>query len=255
MQQILRLANGGKFVMTDEGYKVISNTGEITEFDLSGSLKKTDPGKLKHFVLMGSEEKAKVRAWLTETRPIPKTERERKFLSIVIKAFSKIDYAYRISVVEPTIRKDGTLCFFEKAPVCENFTFMEWIKLAKEYAPEYESKLASIYELFLWYAYRIVTGELTLEYVCDDSSSGGNYSDSPTTSDRLEYAGGREWEGTTDGIGNTSKIVMADSGFAVCGGSYELSGKDFPMADVQVHTVAMKHYRCGIATGVVSVKA
>lgn len=254
MQQILRLANGGKFVMTDEGCKVISVTGEITEFDLSGSLKKTDPGKLKHFVLMGSEEKAKVRAWLTETRPIPKTERQRNFLRIVIKAFAKVDYAYRISVVEPAF-KDGMLCFYEKAPLCAERTFIEWIKLANDYAPEYESKLANIYELFLWYAYRIVTGELTLEYVCDDSSSAGNYADSPTASHRLEFAGGREWEGPTDGIGNTSKLVMADSGFAVCGGAFDVSGSDFPMADVQIYTVAMKNYKCTTTTPVVVVKA
>jgi hypothetical protein len=74
-------------------------------------------------------------------------------------------------------------------------------------------------------------GWWSIEYVCDDSSSAGNYWDSPNATHDFQTSGARKVGGFTDGIGNTYKIVIHKAGFALCGGDFDKCGGDYRVAD------------------------
>ncbi|MBP3284298.1 MAG: hypothetical protein J6M02_02230, partial [Clostridia bacterium] len=111
------------------------------------------------------------------------------------------------------------------------------------------SDLANLYELFLWYAYRIAKGLWTLEYVCDDSSSAGNYWNSPDASHGFEVSGRRKVGGFADGVGNTYKIVSHNEGFVACGGHFVCTGVDSSAARVNYYDHPYYAYHC-IGSGV-----
>ena len=91
-----------------------------------------------------------------------------------------------------------------------------------------QSGIATEYEYYLWIAYRIAKGLLTLEAVCDDSSELGNYYDAETSSRSLEKSGERTVGGFKDGIGNTAKIIKSEGEFVAVGADYSSCGADFP---------------------------
>lgn len=74
-------------------------------------------------------------------------------------------------------------------------------------------------------------GLWTIEYVCDDSSSAGNYWDASNSSQGIELTGARIVGGFMDGIGNTYEIYQMKSGFALVGGCYGNSGYRSPVAN------------------------
>jgi len=88
-------------------------------------------------------------------------------------------------------------------------------------------------------------GYWTIEYVCDDSSSDGNYNDSPVSSKKKDKSGAKEVGGFNDGIGNTIKLVMKDGVPTLVGGSYEMSGKTHPVAKIfspEEYDMFNRHY-------------
>jgi hypothetical protein len=129
-----------------------------------------------------------------------------------------------ISTIEPSILENGKLYFFKgcKAAVLSYHMFCE---KAKEFASEYDSDIATLYELFLWYAYRCAMKYWSIEYICDDSSEAGNYSNSPDAYQNLESTGKRFVGGFCDGIGNLPKLIRYGSACASCGGFYYNHGK------------------------------
>ena len=185
---------------------------------------------MKYFFLMGKEERELVRKWLSSVAS--ETREQVIFLKDVENALAAIDYNYRIATIEPSLDNSGKLFYKNGEKVASLFSCNEWKIKGKEFAPEWGSDLATLYELFLWYAYRIAKGLWTLEYVCDDSSSAGNYSDSPDASHGFEVSGKRKVGGFADGVGNTYKIVAHNAGFAACGGDYHYNGNLCPVADV-----------------------
>ena len=185
---------------------------------------------MKYFFLMGKEERELVRLWLSGVAS--ETEAQAEFLMFVKNALTTIDYDYRIATIEPSMDNSKRLFYKDGEKVERYLSGFEWEAKGKEFAPERGSDLANLYELFLWYAYRIAKGLWTLEYVCDDSSSAGNYWNSPDASHACEVSGKREVGGFADGVGNTYKLVAYNAGFAACGGYCSNNGYDYPVADV-----------------------
>ena len=254
MKQTLKLPNNVRFEIMDNGYVLISSTGKCTRFDALGNLvskfNMEDSQWLKYFDYMGQTEHDVVSAWYFKQEP--KTEWQQNFLYKVSDALSVINYPYRIANIEPSIDEDGRLYFEEGRPVCIWLSTQQWLEKAFEFAPEYNSELATFEELVLWYAYRIAKGYWTLEEVCDDSSMFGNYTDAPNSTGKIEVSGKRVVGGAKDGTGNTYKITRGISYFKLSGGSFRNSGKERPIAQYTYCVTLEQLHECG--TGVIVLK-
>lgn len=172
------------------------------------------------------------------------------FLHVIKRALKQVDYDYWIASLEPTV-VNGRIRFIEGRKVATNYMPEEWEELCKQYAPERSSRMANLYELFIWYAWRIVKGYWTFEYVTNDASSAGNYKDSPNLyaiNDPRHYhhdmdkAGAKECGGYKDGQGNTCKIVTHKGKYKAVGGCYISSGKTNPIAITNFY-YGLFHYR------------
>lgn len=254
-QVVIKLKDGGIVEAKDDEVKVTSKSGICIHFDSQGNLisqeiERKKPIGLGYFFTMGRDEREVVAKWYSTVQA--KTNRQKDFLDEVGKAIEKVDYNYKISNIEPSRDKDGYLYFEEGKIVTMQYPFETWAKMAEEFAPEYESRMASIYELVLWYAYRIANGYWTLLDVCDNSSSAGNYWDSPSASKNFELSGNREVGGFKDGIGNTCKIVMDECGYIICGGSCYDSGEKYPVGNFSKNITLSE---CYTGTAVISLKA
>ncbi|MBP3285248.1 MAG: hypothetical protein J6M02_07115 [Clostridia bacterium] len=123
------------------------------------------PEWLDYFQVMGPEKRALVTEWRSKVSAA--LHEERVFLQRVDEALSYINYDYLISRVAPTWEFFGKrLGFGAGEEICEALSALEWVKLAKEFAPEYESGMANRHEAFLYYAYCVAKGRLTLPQVC-----------------------------------------------------------------------------------------
>ena len=207
--------------------------------------------KEKYFFKMGKGEKKEVELWISKVEPI--TERQEEFLNIVKEALCQIDYDYKISTIEPSLKCGRILAFKEGEVVGKLQWLNTWDEMAKEFAPENDSRLATVAELYLWYAYRIAKRYWSLTYVCDDSSRDGNYINSPKRSDFPLKTGQMFVGGFADGSGNSYKVVRTNDleKFALCGGSDSSRGDDYPIADISY--VNRTNYFLGVDeyTGVV----
>lgn len=227
-QGILELKNGARAELTDKGLKVVSSTGTVLYFDEYGNLVTGD-----YFFKMGEYEREVVEKWTKDAKA--ETEKQESFLEKVKEARSIVDYDYRISTIEPSMGEDGVI-FFEKGnPVAVGINELKWREYAKKFDEKHSSRLATLSELFLWYAYRIAVRGWDFSYVADNSSSAGNYWNSPEASQDFELSGVREVGGFSDGIGNTDKLVSLETGgFALVGGFYYNFGFEKPVANIKV---------------------
>ena len=180
-----------------------------------------------HFLKITITKRKKIRRWLkaqeTKEEQAKQTQNEKNFLKKVKEALKNIQNDYWIATMEPTII-DGKIKYIEGKEVAVGYSCNQWKKMAEEYMPERGSRLANLYELFLFYAYRILRGFWTLSYVANDSSSAGNYCNSPNHYNGIERAGAREVGGFRDGVGNTYKIVTHEVRYALCGGDFVYLG-------------------------------
>lgn len=239
MRKIVTFPRGGSVEIYPMGCAVISATGEVRRFASDGTpvcdphafTKATNPLG-KYFFSMGENERKMIKKWLATQ--VPNSEEQVKFLERVKTALWEVNYNYSIAMLEPTKDEGGKISYEEGMPVYTHLTLPEWEEKAKEYWPEKDSKLANLFELDLWYAYRVVTGHWTLEYICDNSSDWGNYWNSPSATHEKEEAGIIKVGGFADGVSNTRKIVKApDGGFCICGGCYKQLGTLNPVAKVE----------------------
>lgn len=184
---------------------------------------------LMHFSKMREKDLHNIRSWYSH-RPRAWTIEEEKFFSWTSRALYFTTYEFRWPTLEPTI-KMGNICYERYASVNKWLNYYEWRSAAEVFAPEYRSGIGNLYELYLVYAYRIMHGYWTLEYVCNDSTGNGNFLDSPGKNIfGCETAGERKVGGYCDGIGNTSKIVEQDMQILSVGGNYTHYGKFNPVA-------------------------
>ena len=205
-------------VDTDRGLEQIARIS--LEFSMLGHKSEDLDDVLKYFDVMCKDERNLVKEWCKKQNA--KTWNQSEFLVVVREAIQIVNYNYLIANIEPSIDKKGNIYYSEGHKVAEINTVEEWERAAKEFLPEHDSSLATLYELFLWYAYRIAKGFWTLEYVCDDSIGSGNSWISPNSSHDLEVSGAREIGGAREGFGNTHKLVKKENNFVFCGEtSYE----------------------------------
>ena len=185
--------------------------------------------KTKFFTQITAEDREKVKNWLAEQKG--KTEGEKLFLKNVEEALKRVGTDYWIATLEPSVVA-RRIYYAEGEEVGVGYSGEDWNKMAKEYAPERLSRLSNEYELYIWYALRIVNGLWTLDYVANDSSSAGNYRNAHEATHSMEKTGARKCGGFCDGQGNSYKIVTREGGYALVGGGYYGNGNDFPVADV-----------------------
>lgn len=257
MEQSIKLPSGVKFERTDEGFTIISNSGERTEFNNDGTCllpkAKEIPEWIKHFTLIGKEERRLVASWYHEQLEKNKPKPQKNFLEWIYKALRLIDYDYLIANMEPSMDESGSLYYKEYHPVCVGLTCGEWEEKAKAFSAGYgSSELGDIYELFLWYAYRIASNKWSLEDVCNTSYVLGNYWHAALATHELEPSGMRRVGGAKDGIGNSFKIVKYGTFFALCGGSFEFDSSYYPIADIKYYDNPESY--CPYGTGIVVIK-
>ena len=195
----------------------------------SGNTKQTCDNRYSYFTKISHEDRDKVKEWLRNCKST--SNRVNDFLNIVREATEMIDYEYWIAELEPSV-KDGKIYYEEGKDVGVGFSVPQWEKMAKRFAKERGSRVASIHELYLWYALRIVDGLWTIEFVTRNSSTGGNYFDAPGASKQKDRSGQKTCGGYRDGQGNTCKIVTIEGGYALAGGYYRRGGRDYPVAEV-----------------------
>ena len=226
---ILELKNGARAELTDKGLKVISSTGKVLYFDEYGNV----VTKCDYFFKMGKYEREIVRKWAKDVKT--ETEKQEIFLEKVKEALNIVDYDYKISTIEPSIGENGVIYFEKGNPVAVGISELMWREYAKKFDEKCNSRLATLSELFLWYAYRIAIRAWDLSYLADNSSSAGNYWNSPEASHDFELSGVREVGGFSDGVGNTDKLVSLETGgFALVGGFYYNFGFEKPVANIKV---------------------
>ena len=190
---------------------------------------------LRYFFKMGENERKIVEEWRGNI--IRKgSDRCKAFLYRVDGALERVKHDYYIATIEPSM-KARKLYYEPGNEAVTGLTAEQWETKAKNYAPNLGSRLASVDELILWYAYRIAKGDWSLKYVCDDSSAHGNYSNSTInngmykTVNLQDLTGVKKVGGFKDGVGNTYKIVKNSTDtFWEFGGGFNNFGWQYPVA-------------------------
>ena len=207
---------------------------------------------LRYFFKMGENERAIVKEWREKIQR-KGSDKSKTFLYRVDTALGNVNYDYYIATIEPSI-KARKLYYEPGNEVATGLTAEQWETKAKNYAPNLGSRLASVDELILWYAYRIAKGYWSLKYVCDDSSAHGNYCNTTKNNgikirSSKNLTGVQNVGGFKDGVGNTYKIVKNDTGtFWRFGGYFQDCGWQYPVAFVEFIS---PHKVRGGASGVV----
>ena len=184
----------------------------------------------KFFSKITSDERNEVFEWMKKQKF--NTQREKDFFKLLDEALKNVRYDYYISNMEPSVdEQTGELVFEEGKPVAVGYSCNQLKEMCKAYNPERFSRMSDLYELIIWYAYRIVKGFWSLNFVTTDSF-GGNYSNAPDATHCLEKTGARICGGYKDGVGNTYKIVIYKKGFAGVGCCYKGESNQYPVADV-----------------------
>lgn len=220
-----------KIEKTDNGIAIVSAFGNRVEFDENYEMIIPSDRKAeeKYFFKMDEEKRELVKKWVYSV--YPKTLNQKKFINVIKEGISVVSYDYCISTIEPTLGSDGMLYFAAGKEVAKGLSLKKWRELGKAFMPERRSRLSTFYELFIWYAYRIAKKYWTIEYVCDDSSSAGNYFNSPDADRFCGSSAAKKVGGFFDGSGNTYKIVSFDThDFKVCGGNFSHMGYYVPIA-------------------------
>lgn len=247
MKNEMILANGVKIEVGEQGVNVIGTDGEVIRFDNNGKLLRKVESFMQYFDFMGHEQQRIAKEWAETTEG--ETDEERKFIELTKESAAEIKEDYYIANIEPSIDENGRIYYKAGGVVARVISPLGWKEKAREFAPECESDLASKYQLVLWYAYRIAMGYWTIEYVCDDSSSEGNYYNSPNSAGECEVSGARSVGGARDGVGNTRKIVTdVENGFVQFGGYWRSDGCKAPVADVRLrdHQAINNYYGSGV---------
>lgn len=196
------------------------------------------PNWFEYFFTMGAKQRKFVGEWCRDTKPV--TERQKEFFELASRAYINCQYLYRLPIIEPSNDGNDNICYGIGLEPWTFKNFHNCVNASEKFAPAYASKLANTYELAMWYAYRIANGDCTIEFICDDSSSAGNYENSPNGIGKLAKTGSMAVAGAIDGIGNTYKITEAvdvDYGFDVSGGIYICDGKKRPVANISTHVL------------------
>jgi len=183
---------------------------------------------LNYFVQLTEKDKEVIKRW--RIRQNPKTEEEDFYLYVLKQADEDFIKSFRIQNTEVSVNENG-IYYRRGDKVGINHSLGEWKKMAEEFFPEANSKIATLKQQFLFYALRNTKYFWSIEDVCNNSSKFGNHWDSYRPTHSFESSGKRIAAGYYDGIGNTSKVCMYDDKvFAICGGYCTKNGEDWPLA-------------------------
>lgn len=139
--------------------------------------------------------------WKKDCDKVLFAKNKANFLEIVGIALDLITYDYEIATIEPAVI-NGRIFYEEGLNIeYQNISCNSWESMAKEYLPENGSRLAHLYELFLFYAWRITQGFWSLKYLTFSSQSIGVKFKFPEKTGTI-YSGGFK-----DGQGNSLKVV------------------------------------------------
>lgn len=165
------------------------------------------------------------------------TERQKKFREDVIKALNNMpEEGFRwIPVYEPSKDDGGNIQYVSGVNVLRGLNSYNWEEAFQNYSPENGSRMSSITTYFLLLLRLLKDGFATVEQLANDSKEIGHYWDSKNAKHELEKTGERQLGGLYGFAGNTYKIVKdseSSSGFSILGGSYDIYGDKYPLADV-----------------------
>lgn len=252
MRQVIILDNGTKIEIDGNDAKFIGIDGSVLYDSTVASYSKPTL-TVPYFFLMGAPERKKVAEWFNEVnyKVGKEKQKQREFLDRVGCALCLVKHDYYIATLEPSFDdKRVKILYKEGEPVATGIAFAEWKNKAMNFYSdgEWHSELALLEEGDLFKAYRIAMGYWTIEYVCDDSSSAGNYWSAPDATLDFEVSGAREVGGFRDGIGNTREIYQSQFGFTIVGGAYNIDSCNYSVADVfyleDINYV--NFYACGV---------
>ena len=199
-----------------------------------------------YFFYMGEKQRKLALEWANDQR----WSGGSSFLYTIRQVPYLVQNDYWIATIEPSITEDGHIFYQKEQKVLCGLTIEEWHQKAKEYCSARNSKIATIYETFLWYAWRGANSYWNLQYLCKDSSSKGNWRDSPDTAGHIELTGAREVGGFCDGTGNTCKLVTESRKTISIGGAWYMSGKIEPVTIRR--SIISKQYPLPDTSGIIS---
>ena len=246
----ITLSNGGTVEIVDPEVRHLDSKGKVL-YDSAIRGNKTE--SIPYFFLMGEEERMLVATWVDSVTP--KSNSQEDFIWRVVDALKIIDYDYQIATLEPSFDEKGEIFYREGQEVARGISLEEWENRANHfyYDGSWYSGLATLYEGDLFKAYRIAKGYWTIRYVCDDSSSAGNYIDSPLGSDSFDLTGAKIVGGFKDGVGNTYEVYKKGKKYCYVGGRYVDWGSIAPAASCAETSKSLTP-NYDFCTGVISLK-
>jgi len=139
-----------------------------SEVEVTGSFKKYKKKEvLEHcFEKVGKKERKKVIEWYL--KQVGNTHKQRCFLDYVGNAINEVNYDYKIAVVAPSVARNGDLYYANQQKIAVPMNCIEAEEKAKAFNSELNSDLATLYELYMYYAYKIAMGHWNMQILCDD---------------------------------------------------------------------------------------
>ncbi len=208
--------------ITGKGFSVEDAAGGVESYLSNGYKFETAQ---PYFFMMSVIQREEVKKWFESFKPI--TNRQKIFYEVLKKAVEKINYDFHIANIEPSIDENGNIYFNENHDVARRLSPIIWRNKAKDFFDneKWYSDLATLYELTLWYAYRLAKQYWSITYVCDNSSSAGNFMDSPNAYHTMVKTGKIKVGGFCDGIGNTFRLVRHGRNYIRVGSYFKNSGR------------------------------
>jgi len=189
----------------------------------------------------------------------PITKREKDFKRLLTDAILHGLKDFWRPKYDPSITKDDTKICYEAGKVpAVGRSYNWWTKVAKDFYPERNSRLATRTEYIAFLGVLIKklvekgwNVKTAWDAICNDSKRLGNYINSESSKAILETTGQREVCGFYD-LANTFKLLAEDDTanyFLLACGCYKNFSDDYPLADFYVdynHWDAIGNYSVGL---------
>ena len=102
----------------------------------------------KYFQFIDAEKRMAVEEWRKNQSA---TSLHEEFYLGILERAKGIEKNINIATLEPSV-KDGNIFYHENEVVAIDYTLEEWDEMAKAFMPERNSRLATLDELFVFYA-------------------------------------------------------------------------------------------------------
>ena len=173
----------------------------------------------------------------------PKTDRQKAVKEATMRAINEGIMDFRVPIYSPSLSYSNEITFEKgKKPLVgkdENF----WVKVAKEYNPEKNSRIGTETEYYVFLATLILfliekkglKADEAWTEVCDYSENLGNFFDTKGGTHEFELTGSRPVDKWCD-LGNTRKIIYNEEAkkYELAGGSYANLSFKHPLANTRL---------------------